>query len=157
MLLVPGGTEEPEWFVAAASAHPFEIDSFTVVQIPVSDVHHHSSERLLREQLRASRNAERSAVERLARLEAQQLELTMRASEDRDREDQAKQVTELKQELVRKDQWISSLEARATAADARSDDVQYQLEQAQQMLARAELAEARTAQLEQALSDASVA
>ncbi len=151
---VPGGTEEPEWFVAAASAHPFEIGSFTVVQIPVSDVLHHSSERHLREQLRASRNAERNAVERLARLEAHQLELTVQVSEDLNRADLAKQVAELKEELSRKDNWISSLEARATAADARSDDVEHQLEQAQRQLARAAQAEARPVQLEHELSDA---
>ncbi len=148
---VSGGTEEPEWFVAAASAHPFDIESFTVIQIPVSDVLNHSSARLMREQLRASRNAERSAVERLARIEAQQLEVALRAADERTQADFTAQVAQLKQELSRKENWISSLEARAAAADARSDDAEHQLEQAEEQLARAAArAEEQRVQLEHA-------
>jgi len=154
---VAGGTEEPEWFVAAASAHPFDIEAFTVIQIPVSDVLSHSSGRQIREQLRASRNAERSAVERLARLEAQQLEVQLRAVEERNQADLSGQIAQLKQELSRKENWISSLEARAAAADARSDDAEHQLEEAQQQLARAAQAEVRLAQLEKKLNGASEA
>ena len=154
---VTGGTEEPEWFVAAASAHPFEIEAFTVIQIPVSDVLNHSSGRQMREQLRASRNAERSAVERLARLEAQQLEVQLRAAEVRNQAELSGQIAQLKQELSRKENWITSLEARAAAADARSDDAEHQLEEAQQQMARATQAEERLRQLEKKLNDAAQA
>jgi hypothetical protein len=151
---VPGGTEEPEWFVAAASAHPFDLESFTVVQVPVSEVLHHSSERQLREQLLASRNTERSAVERLARLDAQQSELLARAVEERNQAELARQVAHLKEELNRKENWIVSLEARASAADARSRDAQHQLEQAHLQLESGALVEARRTQLELELLEA---
>ena len=152
---VPGGTEEPEWFVAAASAHPFEIDTFTVVQIPVLEVLHDSSERQLREQLLASLSAERSAVERLARLEAQHSQLAARAAESRNESELEAQLERLKEELNRKEHWISSLEARAATADQRSDDAEHQLELMQQQLDQANRAEARHTQLEQELRDAS--
>ncbi len=132
---VPGGTEEPEWFVAVAGAQPFEVDSFTVVQIPVAEVLQHCSERQLREQLRASRNAERNAVERLARLEAQQLDSDARVAEARRGAESAKQVIELKTELSRREALVASLEARAAAAEARSIDAHHRLEQLQQQLA----------------------
>ena len=151
---VTGGTEEPEWFVAAASAHPFEIDSFTVVQIPISEVLHHSSERQLREQLRISRNAERSAVERLARLEAQQLDLLAKASDARKDAESSKQVAEFKAELKRREEWMALVEARATSAESRASDAQQRLEQSQQQLARSAQIEARQVQLEQELADA---
>jgi hypothetical protein len=149
---VPGGTEEPEWFVAAASAHPFEIDSFTIVQIPVAEVLHHSLERQLREQLRNSRSAERSAVERLARLEAQQ-QVMERTAGDRVNADLAGQLNVLREELVRKESWIAALEARASVADARSDEAEHQLEQAHQKLSHAEGDESRAARLQQELTE----
>ena len=116
---VPGGTEEPEWFVAAASAQPFEINSFTVVQVPVDEVLHHSSERQLREQLRVSRTAERSAVERLARLEAQQLDLAARAAEAKENAEASRQVSQLRLELTQREDRIVALEARAVSAETR--------------------------------------
>ncbi len=127
---VPGGTEEPEWFVAAASAQPFDIEGFTVVQFPASEVLHHSSERQMREQLRASRSAERNAVERLARLEAQQLDSA--AAEVRKEADLAKQLADLKVELKHKEERMALLEARATAVEASSVEARNRLEQMQQ-------------------------
>jgi hypothetical protein len=81
---IPGGTEEPEWFIAVASARPFEIGNFTVVQLPFEEALNRGIERQLREQLRAARGAERNAVQRLAKLEAQQHQLAESAAHARD-------------------------------------------------------------------------
>jgi len=144
---VSGGTEEPEWFIAAASAQPFGVESFTVVQVPVTEVLHHSSERQLREQLRVSRNAERSAVERLARLEAQQLDLSARAAEAKEQYETSQQVVRLRGEAQGLADRIMALEARSVAAEARAGDAERQVEQMRQALSRAERAEAEQARL----------
>lgn len=151
---VPGGTEEPEWFVATASAVPFEINSFTVVQVPVAEVLHHSSERQLREQLRVSRSAERSAVERLARLEAQQIEMASRAAETKQREDANRQVSELKGDLKSREDRIIFLEAKVVATETRLFDAQRQQDEMRQSLARAQHAEAERTALAQHVADA---
>ncbi|HEY5961695.1 MAG TPA: hypothetical protein VIV60_34285, partial [Polyangiaceae bacterium] len=110
---VPGGTEEPEWFVAVASQLDVEFDSFVVVQLPHNQLTRGGAERLLREQLRSARSAERSAVERLARLEAEQRKLTDVAQRHQKDVDLARQMRLLQEELERKESWILQLEARA--------------------------------------------
>lgn len=144
---VTSGTEEPEWFVAAASAHPFEINPFMVVQVPVAEVLHHSAERQLREQLRISRNAEHSAVERLARLEAQRLDPAFRAAEAKEIAEANRQVSELRSELKNREDRAIALEAQVVAAEARLTEAERQIEQLAQSLARAEHAEAEHAAL----------
>jgi hypothetical protein len=150
---VMGGTEEPEWFVAAASAQPFELDGFTVVQLPMADVLHNNATRQLREQLRSSRHAERSAVERLARLEAQLSQVQQRHTEQRMSAELSRQLEELKEELRRKERWIASVEARATAADSRADDADLQVERLQQDAVHSEHLEVRVIQLENELGE----
>ena len=150
---VVGGTEEPEWFVAAASAQPFELDGFTVVQLPMADVLHNSASRQLREQLRSSRHAERSAVERLARLEAQLAQIQQRHTEQRTSAELSRQLEELKEELRRKERWIASVEARATAADSRADEADLQVERLQQEVVHNEHLEVRVVQLESELGE----
>jgi SAM-dependent methyltransferase len=145
---VVGGTEEPEWFVAAASAHPIELDGFTVVQLPVADVLQNNAQRQLRDQLRASRHAERSAVERLARLEAQLAQLQTRQAEQRASAELAKQLEELREELLRKERWIASVEARATAADERADEAEVELDRLKQDAALSDRLQARVTQLQ---------
>jgi SAM-dependent methyltransferase len=150
---VVGGTEEPEWFVAAASVHPFDLEGFTVVQLPVADVLHNNAERQLREQLRASRHAERSAVERLARLEGQVSQLRVAQNERHSAEALGRQLEELKEELLRKERWIASVEARAAAADLRADEAEVQVERLTQDATRSELLQSRVAQLESEVGD----
>ena len=152
---VPGGTEEPEWFVAAASAHPIDINSFTIVQVPVADVLHHSTERQLREQLRASRTAERSAVERLARLEGQQLDLTARVAEAKENAEASRQVSQLRIDAQRRDERIIALEAQVVGAEVRQAEAQRQLEQSRQALAHAEQGETKRAELIKRLTEVS--
>ncbi len=126
---VPGGTEEPEWFVAIASHLDVEFDSFLVVQLPHEQLTKGGTERLLREQLRTARSAERSAVERLARLEAEQRKLAEAAERHQKDVDLARQIRLLQEELERKESWILQLEARAATADARADDSDQELEE----------------------------
>jgi len=150
---VTGGTEEPDWFVAAASAVPFELEGFTVVQLPVAEVLQNHAQRQLREQLRASRQAERSAVERLARLEAQLPQVHARQAEQRAAADLARQLDEMQEELRRKERWIESVEARATAADQRADEAEVQLERLKQDVERTERLQERVAQLEGVIAE----
>ena len=150
---VVGGTEEPEWFVAAASTQPFELDGFTVVQLPMADVLHNSASRQLREQLRSSRHAERSAVERLGRLEAQLSQIQQRHTEQRTSAELSRQLEELKEELRRKERWIASVEARATAADSRADEADLQVERLQQDAVHSELLEVRVVKLENEIGE----
>ncbi len=153
---VLGGTEEPEWFIAAASAQPFELDGFMVVQLPVSEVLHENAARQLREQLRSSRHAERSAVERLARLEAQLSQATVRLAEQRASADSTREIEALKEELRRKEKWIASIEARAAAADMRADEADLQVERLQQQANRGDEMEGRVVQFESELKAALV-
>jgi SAM-dependent methyltransferase len=126
---VPGGTEEPEWFVAVASHADVEIDPFLVVQLPCDTLLKNGAERMLREQLRTARSAERSAVERLARLEAEQRKLSEAAERHQKDVDLARQLRLLQEELERKESWILQLEARAATADARADEADQELEE----------------------------
>lgn len=126
---VPGGTEEPEWFVAIASQIEVEFESFLVVQLPHNQLTKNGTERQLREQLRSARSAERSAVERLSRLEAEQRRLSEVAQRHQKDVDLARQIRLLQEELERKESWILQLEARAATADARADEADQELEE----------------------------
>lgn len=126
---VPGGTEEPEWFVAVGSHVDVEFDPFLVVQLPFDTLLKNGSEQLLREQLRAARSAERHAVERLARLEAEHRRLAEVAERHQRDVDLARQVRLLQEELERKESWIMQLESRAATADARADEADQELDE----------------------------
>lgn len=125
---VPGGTEEPEWFVAIASQIDVQFESFLIVQLPYEQLTKGGTERLLREQLRTARSAERSAVERLSRLEAEQRRLAEAALRHQKDVDLARQIRLLQEELERKESWILQLEARAATADARADEADQELD-----------------------------
>jgi hypothetical protein len=126
---VPGGTEEPEWFVAIASQLDVAFDAFVVVQLPHNQLTKSGAERLLRDQLRAARSAERSAVERLSRLEAEQRKLADAAERHQKDVDLARQMRLMQEELERKESWILQLEARAATADARADEADQELDE----------------------------
>ena len=67
---VPGGAEEPEWFIALASEHPTRLDEFAVIQLPFRAALGSTKIVVLEQQLRAAVAAERRSRERLAELEA---------------------------------------------------------------------------------------
>jgi hypothetical protein len=65
--LLPGGAEEPEWFLALASALPVSTDAFSVIQLPLSELELGGGDR------REAEPAAKDAVER-AELERAELE-----------------------------------------------------------------------------------
>jgi len=76
--LVPGGAEEPEWFVAIASREPVECGAFGIVQLPTASVFAGRDDERRASELRAARAAEASMIERVAALEAEAAELRAR-------------------------------------------------------------------------------
>jgi SAM-dependent methyltransferase len=148
---VPGGAEEPEWFIALASEHQTRLDEFAVVQLPFRAALGSTKIVVLEQQLRASVAAERRSRERLAELEAQ----PARTGDARMRPvrlPEPADVVELRRELERREAWIKGLEARATAADERADTTQAELEEERTQNAdlrqQLEAAQARGAELE---------
>jgi len=141
---VPGGAEEPEWFVALASQQPQRAEEYAVVQLPMKWT---------------------LPVDTVGRPGGTPPRPARRQRAGRDEGDgdatsgsALGQLVELREQLARREAWIAELEARATAADARADDVQAEAEEAK---ARAESATAaerraneRIARLEQKLDAA---
>ena len=117
--LVPGGAEEPEWFVALASRDPQENESFAIVQLPASRVVTSGVDEQLAADLRAARANETRLVEESAEAKAALIEL--RNARDKDTADAMNERADrLELELSKREAWIIELEARATAADSRA-------------------------------------
>jgi hypothetical protein len=129
---VPGGAEEPEWFLAFASALPIRLDEFSVVQLPLASVRGATGSAAISEELTHARDAERRALDRMARLEAEVHELRESLSRERSLALDTKPSPELAAELQRREAWISELEARAAVADARADEVEAELDELRQ-------------------------
>ncbi|HEY6726716.1 MAG TPA: hypothetical protein VI197_21930, partial [Polyangiaceae bacterium] len=121
---VPGGAEEPECFVALASEQPVALDEFAVIQLPFASAWQQQKSDETEERLKAARAGERRARERAASLEAENQRLS-RATSARDDGDQ---LERMRKELARRDDWIRELESRCTAADARADHAESELE-----------------------------
>jgi hypothetical protein len=131
--LVPGGSEEPEWFVAVAGQRGLELDAFSVVQVPARGLLP-GSIRTAEAKLRAALDAERALSSRVAALEAE-LGAAREQLETRASANEKARVRELERALEQREQWIEQLETRAATADARADSVQADLESAQAELA----------------------
>jgi hypothetical protein len=125
---VPGGAEEPEWFIALASEHQTRLDEFAVIQLPFRAALGSTKVVVLEQQLRAAVAAERRSRERLAELEAQPGRAGDAARIRPARSSEAVELADLRRELERRESWIKGLEARATAADERADATQAELE-----------------------------
>jgi SAM-dependent methyltransferase len=125
--LVPGGAEEPEWFIALAGREAVECGAFSVVQLPASRVLSAGVDTKIAEELRAARAAEAHLIDRVATLEAEAA--TARAKQDEPRPDLSRElVSSLELALEKKEARLSELQARATAADARADQASEALE-----------------------------
>lgn len=112
---VPGGTEEPEQYIALASMHEASLEEMTIIQLPLAAVALSAGDDSA---LRAARAAERRAQKRIASLEAE-LRRARQSGDD---------LEHLQNELDRRDSWIRELEGRAAAADARADDAEAEIE-----------------------------
>jgi SAM-dependent methyltransferase len=134
---VPGGAEEPEWFIALASEHPTRLDEFAVIQLPFRAALGSTKIVVLEQQLRTAVATERRSRERLAELEAR-VRSTVEQGRAPLRSPENGELADLRRELERRDAWILGLEARATAADERADTTQAELEDE-----RAQIAELR--------------
>jgi len=124
---VPGGAEEPEWFIALATSSPLRLDEFAVVQLPLESVLRSRSEAdagVVRD-----RHAERQSRERLAALEAELYEVKAELRKARTRDPDTLRLAELRQELAQRDKWIAELEARSAVADARADEAAAELDE----------------------------
>ena len=134
---VPGGAEEPEWFVALASSISIHLDEFAVVQLPFRQALPAAQTRELEAELARARAAEHRAREHSAALEAdrnhaaRQQEQLAASRVDRER------VEALEGQLTKRDAWIQELETRLTIADARADEAQAELEEQRERARRA--------------------
>src|SRR6185295_6776117 len=106
---LPGGAEEPEWFLALVSTLPVTSEAFSVIQIPISDlpapVAAGDREELERLE-RALELAEARAAELQVQREAQATQLQ--------RDTHKRELEALQAELSKREQWLKSLEARAS-------------------------------------------
>jgi hypothetical protein len=153
--LVPGGAEEPEFFIAICSHFPITTESFCVVQM--------AAETLLGPMLSAAA-AERSAINlpRTAapkdalpdtqRLVAQLSETQRLLTSERDARTKAEQLlNSVSSELQHRDAWVAELEKRAATADERADTAEAALERLEnkaKQAGRTEDAQAQSRQTE---------
>jgi hypothetical protein len=126
--LVPGGAEQPEWFVALASQHELHAEGFSVIQLPFAGIGQRGPRHVELERARAS---EKRALARVAKLEGEQAEAA--AAGQAAQTNQAAQANQtelerLRRELGEREKWLAGLEARAATADQRADDMQVELE-----------------------------
>ncbi len=132
---LPGGAEEPEWFLAVAGSRVEMLEGFQVVQLPAELVARGDRAGHLRE-IGAARAAESAALERLAEAEALCIRM-QEAERARAREPRwADRVKELERELEKREKWLAALEGRAETADMRADEVQERLDVVNQELER---------------------
>jgi SAM-dependent methyltransferase len=133
---VPGGAEEPEWFIAFASAVPLRLDEFQIVQLPMKllEARPESTER--DRELGAARDAERSTRERMADLEAEVAELQGQLATARARDASEQETMTLRAELAKRERWVAEVEARAAVADARADEAEAELDSVRAEIAR---------------------
>lgn len=156
---VPGGAEEPEWFVALGSRRAIVLDEFSIVQLPFRSTLAAAGGTATDELVVAARAAERKARERAQALEAENKRLSRLRGVTPPRGD-AVELERMRRELKRRDEWIASLEARALAADTRADEVQSELEETQarlETLREAQVAEAAEAEAKKAAAEANEA
>ncbi len=128
---LPGGAEEPEWFIALASHQPVELDEFSIIQLPARSVLQRRGSAGSDEAVRSARSSERRLRQKVAALEAETRRLSHQLLEHKrtSGSSDTQELAQLRKELAQRDQWIQSLEARASTADERADQVQAELEE----------------------------
>lgn len=133
---VPGGAEEPEWFIAFASSVPLRLDEFQIVQLPLEILSARPESARSDAELGSAREAERRMRERMADLEAEVSELEGQLRTARTRDASAEEVITLRAELAKRERWVAEVEARAAVADARADEAETELEALREEIAR---------------------
>jgi hypothetical protein len=135
---VPGGAEEPDWFIAAAAQYPIELEQFYVVQLPTRSVLSAAHGASGGDALRLAREEQRALRERVIELERRLRENTRPA-------ESAAPEQPLQREIERQKAWIAELESRATLAGERAERAETELEEFRTR-AEHELAERRDAE-----------
>jgi len=133
---VPGGAEEPEWFIAFASAVPLRLDEFQIVQLPLDILGTRPRSVESDVELGSAREAERRSRERMADLEAQVSDLQGQLRTARTRDANADEMVSLRAELAKRERWVAEVESRAAVADARADEAEAELEALREQAAR---------------------
>jgi SAM-dependent methyltransferase len=114
--LLPTGAEEPEWFIALASADAIETEAYSIVQLPASRIVA-GVDTELESELRTARAREADLVERLGSAEADRTERA-----DAGRAEFEARIAELESKLAARDEKLSKLErAEARAAELEKD------------------------------------
>jgi len=168
---LPGGAEEPEWFLALVSTLPVASEAFSVIQLPLADLPlaaarsdrgEKDREELARlEQALERAQAHAAELERAKALRegqkdpqkdaVQQRQEQQRLELQRQKEALERQLESLQAEIGKREHWLKGLEERAATADQRADDAQAELEQLGQ---REAAAGTRNKQLEHQLEEA---
>jgi SAM-dependent methyltransferase len=117
--LVPGGAEEPEWFVAVASHRAVELDAISVVQLPSPSLVGGRADAKVADDLRAARVNEARLTDRIAELDRENAELRERHRLT-DAPGLAGRVASLETTLAERDSRIGELEARLVTTDRRA-------------------------------------
>ncbi len=125
--LVPGGAEEPEWFVAMASLRAIELEDFAVIQLPFRGTLPQAASPDVGEEIRAAKAAEQKSRERMAEVETELTRLREEARAKPTETESDGRLQQLETELNRREAWIAQLESRAAAADARADEMEVEL------------------------------
>jgi SAM-dependent methyltransferase len=112
--LVPGGAEEPEWFVALASRDRVDCDPVGIVQLPAARVVGAKASGGLADDLRAARSSEARLLDRVAQLEVE----VSRKQNDADT-GAAEHRAKLEAQLLQRDASIADLEAQLAASVSR--------------------------------------
>lgn len=120
--LVPGGAEEPEWFVACGSTEPAPIEAIQIVQIPARQVVTSEDSKLV-DELRAARAAEAHLIDRVAKLEVELAGLAERKSEA-----PPERLVELEEQLSLRDERIRELTERAATSEALAEEARSEAE-----------------------------
>jgi hypothetical protein len=159
---LPGGAEEPEWFLALVSTLPVASEAFSVIQLPLADLPlpaaadrdeiERLEQALERAEARASEleRARAQQVQKEPPKEAAQRQELQRQELQRQKEALERQLESLQAEIGKREHWLKGLEERAATADQRADDAQAELEQLSQ---REAAAVARSKLLEQQLEE----
>jgi SAM-dependent methyltransferase len=144
--LVPGGAEEPEWFIAVASASPVELDAFSIVQLPMAHVARGAVDPRISDEARAARANEARLVEQVAALRVEMAERVAAAADLVP--DGSHELRALEAKLSERDLRISELQAKIAAADTTASVAHGELEALRETQKRAALLEVAHADLE---------
>jgi hypothetical protein len=122
---VPGGAEEPEWFLALVSALPTSAEAFSVIQLPFAELEPPAQDEGAEVDAEGARVA---AAARIEQLEAELSELSSKLSREIPKKPDA-DIAALRAELAKREEWLKGLESRAATADQRADEMQTELAQ----------------------------